>query len=368
MDAAGAFNPGLVAEYFANDHLDNAPSVVRADASIDFDWKTSSPDSSAIPDDRFSVRWTGYVVSPYSEDVTFIVQPGTDEGIRFRIDGRILIDSWSHPSDTEFRTTITLTANTKTSIQLEYREAVGEASIRVEWESARIQRTVIPSSSLFSNAEIIDHVLANSEADTILEVNEDQYEFDLASILSQPGNDSIQKLEFVGSGGTLRIDAESIDKVMAENEVIVVHQAKDSVTEFLGDWIVEQREMVDGEPAHVVRNGDRVVVLVNERPLTNPVDPLDVDRSGKVTLLDSLHIVNELPRQSNVLVSTRTKQVSLANHYPDTNGDGKVSAADALRIVNALNLQGSASGEWIDKRRGTGNEIFIETASHPALS
>ena len=44
-------------EYFANAGLTGQPTMVRGDASINFDWGTEAP-ADGLPVDNFSVRWT----------------------------------------------------------------------------------------------------------------------------------------------------------------------------------------------------------------------------------------------------------------------------------------------------------------------
>ncbi|MCG6187811.1 glycoside hydrolase family 3 protein [Maribellus maritimus] len=55
--------PGVTAEYFANAKLEGEPTFTRTDANIDFYWESGSP-SPKLPDDDFSIRWTGYIVPP----------------------------------------------------------------------------------------------------------------------------------------------------------------------------------------------------------------------------------------------------------------------------------------------------------------
>ncbi|MCF6356828.1 MAG: glycoside hydrolase family 3 C-terminal domain-containing protein, partial [Draconibacterium sp.] len=55
--------PGVVGEYFANAKLIGEPAFTRVDESINFYWESNAP-SAILPDDDFSVRWTGYIVPP----------------------------------------------------------------------------------------------------------------------------------------------------------------------------------------------------------------------------------------------------------------------------------------------------------------
>ncbi len=56
---------GVTGEYFANAKLEGVPEFTRIDKKIDFYWESEAP-SSLLPDDDFSVRWTGYLVPEIS--------------------------------------------------------------------------------------------------------------------------------------------------------------------------------------------------------------------------------------------------------------------------------------------------------------
>ena len=56
---------GVTGEYFANANLEGEPAFTRVDENIDFYWESHAP-SSELPDDDFSIRWTGYINPPVS--------------------------------------------------------------------------------------------------------------------------------------------------------------------------------------------------------------------------------------------------------------------------------------------------------------
>jgi beta-glucosidase len=57
--------PGVIGEYFDNAELKGEPVFKRIDKNIDFYWESGAP-SPVLPNDSFSVRWTGYLVPPAS--------------------------------------------------------------------------------------------------------------------------------------------------------------------------------------------------------------------------------------------------------------------------------------------------------------
>ncbi|HKE56324.1 MAG TPA: glycoside hydrolase family 3 N-terminal domain-containing protein, partial [Pyrinomonadaceae bacterium] len=63
--SAVAFPGGLKGEYFNNRELKGDPTLVRTDKDLNFDWGAFSP-GPGIPEDGFSVRWTGKLLTPDS--------------------------------------------------------------------------------------------------------------------------------------------------------------------------------------------------------------------------------------------------------------------------------------------------------------
>ncbi len=62
---------GLQAEYYSNSSLSGLAQYRRIEPNINYDWDLGSPVAGVIPEDNFSVRWTGYFVAPVSGEYTF---------------------------------------------------------------------------------------------------------------------------------------------------------------------------------------------------------------------------------------------------------------------------------------------------------
>jgi len=82
-------------------------------------------------------------------------------------------------------------------------------------------------------------------------------------------------------------------------------------------------------------NSTTVQLLVDSRWLHNQELPADVNRSGEVSALDALLIINYLN-------SNNSGSIPVTGNEPqeflyDTSGDNVVSALDALRVINHLN-------------------------------
>ena len=67
-EMALASGTGLAAQYFTGTAFDRSV-LQRTDARVNFDWGTGSP-GTGLPVDGFSVRWTGQVEAPATDEVT----------------------------------------------------------------------------------------------------------------------------------------------------------------------------------------------------------------------------------------------------------------------------------------------------------
>lgn len=145
---------GLVGEYFSNPALSGAPSFVRKDVRIDFDWGTLlrpggslSKAFAAVSHDNFSVRWTGRLVPRFSEEYTFRMP--ADDGVRLFLksadgaDWRTLIDAWTGTRSEAPFGKAALEAGKTYDVRVEYRQLTGHAGVRLLWESVSTPLEVI---------------------------------------------------------------------------------------------------------------------------------------------------------------------------------------------------------------------------------
>lgn len=120
---------GLSGEYF-NDENFTKKVLSRVDSTINFDWHEGSPDKK-INCDHFSVRWTGQIIADQTGDYIFVTS--SDDGIRLKIDNKLIIDDWKQQSVTYFQAKVKLQAGEKYNIQLEYYDVIGGASVKLAW-------------------------------------------------------------------------------------------------------------------------------------------------------------------------------------------------------------------------------------------
>jgi regulation of enolase protein 1 (concanavalin A-like superfamily) len=108
---------------------------------------TDGPDP-AVGDNDFSIRWTGEVEAGYTETYTFY--PKTDDGVRFWIDGKQLVDSWESVPiyPIEHSGTIDLVAGNTYTIVMEYFEDTTNAIAELRWKSASTPKQIIPQAAL----------------------------------------------------------------------------------------------------------------------------------------------------------------------------------------------------------------------------
>lgn len=134
---------GLRGEYFRNKDLAGAPALVRVDAQILFNWDRGSPTDNlmargeagpgeAVPNDNFSIRWSGQLLPPVSG--TYQVQVAANDGVRLYLDGKLILDHWNnedrlsaHSADVE------LVAGRAYDLKLEYFDAERDAGVRLAW-------------------------------------------------------------------------------------------------------------------------------------------------------------------------------------------------------------------------------------------
>ena len=163
---------GLQGVYYNGIGLSGAPLLTRIDPIINFELTYSSvpqrlsPAPGIVPEDLYSVRWTGQVQPLYSETYTFYTV--ADDGVRLWVNGVLLVDNWTNQAATEKSGTIALLAGQKYDIVMEYYENTGDAVTKLYWSGASTLKQIIPQSQLYppagSNARIMDNAVAMQTA------------------------------------------------------------------------------------------------------------------------------------------------------------------------------------------------------------
>ncbi len=131
--ATPAVGTGLRGDYFDNPDLEGQYSFAQVDSYLEFEWGDESP-GPQIGDDYFSVRWSGQILAPYSEEYTF--ETWADNGVRLYVDGELLIDDWNVQEETyNLSTSIELEAGQRYDIVFEYFHAEDYSIVGLYWSS-----------------------------------------------------------------------------------------------------------------------------------------------------------------------------------------------------------------------------------------
>ncbi|MGA1872292.1 MAG: LamG-like jellyroll fold domain-containing protein, partial [Thermoplasmatota archaeon] len=147
---------GLKGEYFATENLTGLIST-RIDEGINFNWGDGSP-ITGVPDDHFSVRWSGYLWIDRPDQYMFRIL--NDDLSRVYVDDRLMIvdtgkgfpTSWYKPMDLE---------RGFVPIRIEYIDIEGNSSVSLKWSSSHFPEHVIPFDRIFASGR--DDLLGISE-------------------------------------------------------------------------------------------------------------------------------------------------------------------------------------------------------------
>jgi beta-glucosidase len=122
---------GLKGEYFDNIDFKGKPVVVRMDKNIDFNFRDEAP-VVGQPKDNFAIRWTGVLVSPSPKKYKLYLSH--DDGLRFWLDGKLLINKWVHPCSDNDTIDVFLDQNKPHAIKIEYYDLQMGASVKFAWD------------------------------------------------------------------------------------------------------------------------------------------------------------------------------------------------------------------------------------------
>ena len=131
--------------------------IARYDSTINFDWGTGAPVPNLIGDssmpgvpvtDQFGARWVGWVKVPSSGLYSF--QTESDDGVRLRLDGSVIVDNWTlHSRTVNTSTSVWLNAGATKALQMDYFDGYGSAVAKLRWKTpASSSFVTVPSSAL----------------------------------------------------------------------------------------------------------------------------------------------------------------------------------------------------------------------------
>ncbi|MGE5861514.1 MAG: glycoside hydrolase family 3 C-terminal domain-containing protein, partial [Ignavibacteria bacterium] len=126
----GTDKTGMKGDYFDNMNLTGEPVVTRIDSMIDFTFGTFSP-APGVPEERFSVRWTGKIIPP---DTIHQIGINNDDGARLYVDGKLLINDWRDHGETASKAAVELIPGKEYEIVMEFYENALNADARLTWD------------------------------------------------------------------------------------------------------------------------------------------------------------------------------------------------------------------------------------------
>ena len=131
---------GLQGQYYANTSLSGSPVVTQVDPNVHNTWDGSP--APGVPATNWSVKWTGTLTPDKTGTYTFGLT--SDDGSRLFIDGQQVIDNWRDQAANTETAQVNLTAGTPVSIEVDYYQAGGAATVNLGW--------VEPGNDLISQA------------------------------------------------------------------------------------------------------------------------------------------------------------------------------------------------------------------------
>ncbi len=108
--------PGLTGRYYAGEDPEGVPVMTKNDPNIDFNWLMNG---SPIREERFSVRWTGWMTPEKTFD-GMIGFRGQDS-VRLYVDGEPVVDAWGENAGAARIVPFRFEAGRRSPIVLEYR-------------------------------------------------------------------------------------------------------------------------------------------------------------------------------------------------------------------------------------------------------
>ncbi|GAB1623434.1 hypothetical protein AAOGI_34840 [Agarivorans albus] len=102
--------------------------------SIDGNWAGGPP--AGLPLSGYSVRWQGLLTAPVDGEYNWLIH--ANDGVRFYLDGKLLIDSWQTQAQLNHKASCHLKANQQYQLVVEYAHWQGSSKCSLSWAHAGI--------------------------------------------------------------------------------------------------------------------------------------------------------------------------------------------------------------------------------------
>ncbi|GAA3754255.1 glycoside hydrolase family 3 protein [Flavobacterium ginsengiterrae] len=121
---------GFKAEYFKNKDLTGEPEAVRTESEINHFWQEGEMVVKNIKANHFSARYTTNYTADKDGSITFEIS--ADDGYRFLIDGKEVINAWKKNRWGEKTFKLATKKNTVYNLVLEYWQGEGKANVALQ--------------------------------------------------------------------------------------------------------------------------------------------------------------------------------------------------------------------------------------------
>lgn len=168
---------------------------------------------------------------------------------------------------------------------------------------------------------------------------------DLASFIDQRvfGFEQIIVSSVAGVSSQITLDTASLERLVDDNGNLQLQVKAGSGFKIDGDFISELLLSPASEFFTRFTSGEFKVDVYSEASWQNVADRFDIDRTGDVTALDALRVINRIARGSSPELAPITSLDQFDGQFYDVNGDNQVTALDALQVVNQLERQANAA-------------------------
>lgn len=135
---------GLTTDFYNGQHFEKQVAS-RVESKLDFDWNNGSRPA-GVNQHYYSIRFSGRVLTPEAGEYTFVTT--SNDGIRVWVNDELVIDNWTDHGSQIDMGKITLAANTKYNVKMEYYQTLGGAITKLAWitpsETAKRATQAVP--------------------------------------------------------------------------------------------------------------------------------------------------------------------------------------------------------------------------------
>ncbi|MCD6395205.1 MAG: glycoside hydrolase family 3 C-terminal domain-containing protein [Planctomycetes bacterium] len=142
VDENGKMVNGLKAEYFQNNidpftkpediKFNTNPKSVSVTTNFDMVWFGAPTQDNMVSDDFFTIRLTGKFTPPVTRKYNLTTR--TDDGVRYYLDGKLIIDSWGPHAATIDNVDVDLQGGKSYDVKIEFYERTDCGILQLGWD------------------------------------------------------------------------------------------------------------------------------------------------------------------------------------------------------------------------------------------